>query len=202
MLPASITNRFPHGSATTVASTLAAHVASVAVPRRICWTSLKTYVPGRISLTPAAAATIRPVGVDPTLISRIGTPARSHRSAVSTSSPASRPAIASTSATEPARYAWPAWVSSPTTSTPRTREISTTSSTDGWPGGRPIRWCPVSTSTSTSRGGHVGNANGAPSEYGLLRRCPRVARAPRLAGRTRALSLMICCGSRQAISRI
>ena len=100
-LPASITNRSRHGSATTVARTRAAHVASVADPSRICWTSLKTYVPGRISLTPAAAATILAVGVEPTLISRISMPPRSQGSAVARSSPASRSAIDSSSPGRP-----------------------------------------------------------------------------------------------------
>ena len=41
LLPASTTNRSPAGRATTVTSTLAAAVASVAIPRRIMAASLR-----------------------------------------------------------------------------------------------------------------------------------------------------------------
>src|SRR5581483_11493043 len=101
--PASRTKRSAVGWATTVTSTRAAHEPSSATPSRICCTSLNTYVPGRISVTPATPATIRAVGVDPTLISRRGRPAAAHRSAVWTRSRPSRSAIARSSCAPVAR---------------------------------------------------------------------------------------------------
>jgi hypothetical protein len=59
-----------------VKSMRAAQSVSVATPGRLCCTSLKMQVPERISVTPSMNATGLAVHVEPTLISRIGTPAR------------------------------------------------------------------------------------------------------------------------------